>query len=102
MVSGFDSCYQSSAIFCVERDQSLHQVAFFAMSLERLQFHRSDSVTVWSLSFPACSGASPVLRCDYLSYTGAIDRHSCMPTVRSFTRYMANTILNCLLIRMER
>ncbi|KAF1977459.1 hypothetical protein BU23DRAFT_659857 [Bimuria novae-zelandiae CBS 107.79] len=47
----------------------------------------SEIVTVWSLPFPTCSGASPVLRCDYPSYTSAVYSHSCIPTVRSFTQY---------------
>jgi hypothetical protein len=42
--------------------------------------------TVSSLSFPTGSGASPVLRCHYLSCTSAVDSYSCIPTVRSFTR----------------
>jgi hypothetical protein len=35
-----------------------------------------STVTVWSLSFPTCSGALPVLRCDYSSYTSAVYSHT--------------------------
>jgi hypothetical protein len=51
-------------------------------------------VTVWGLPFLTCSGASPVLRCDYPSCTSAVYSHSCIHTVRSFNEYNISTIFN--------
>jgi hypothetical protein len=31
--------------------------------------------------------ASPLMRCNYPSYTSAVYSHSCIPTVRSYTQY---------------
>jgi hypothetical protein len=61
----------------------------------------TSNVTVWSLSFPTCSGASPVLRCDYPSCTKAVYSRSCIPTVCSFIQYNISTNLDFFLMRMD-